>query len=83
MQGAGGMLFIDPVYQRALVKVSQKRKIPVICDEVFTGLWRMGSPSASQLLGIKPDIACFAKLLTGIIFNLTYSFSFHQSLIIG
>ena len=41
------------------------RAIPVIADEVFTGLWRLGHPSAMSLLHSQPDIACYAKLLTG------------------
>ena len=40
-------------------------RIPVIFDEVFTGLWRLGRPSAAEFLGVHPDIACYAKLLTG------------------
>lgn len=41
------------------------RGIPVIMDEVFTGLYRLGRPTAAGLLGVQPDIACYAKLLTG------------------
>lgn len=37
----------------------------MIFDEVFTGLWRLGAPSGAALLGVSPDIACYAKLLTG------------------
>ena len=37
----------------------------MIFDEVFTGCWRLGAPSAAALLGAAPDIACYAKLLTG------------------
>ena len=33
--------------------------------QVFSGLWRLGAVSAAQLLGAQPDIACYAKLLTG------------------
>ena len=33
--------------------------------QVFSGLWRLGAPSAAELLGARPDIACYAKLLTG------------------
>lgn len=33
--------------------------------QVFAGLWRLGVASCSQLLGVKPDIAAYAKLLTG------------------
>lgn len=56
---------IDPAFQRALAEVCQQRNIPVILDEVFSGLWRLGRLTAAQMLGIKPDIACYAKLLTG------------------
>lgn len=42
IQGAGGMLMVDPLFQRLLVKECQNRKIPVIFDEVFTGFWRLG-----------------------------------------
>ena len=38
----------------------------VICDEIFAGLWRLGSASAWERLHITPDIACYAKLLTGV-----------------
>ena len=37
----------------------------MVLDEVFSGLWRLGAVSAAQRLGIAPDIACYAKLLTG------------------
>ncbi|PAN34389.1 hypothetical protein PAHAL_6G089000 [Panicum hallii] len=65
IQGAGGMLMIDPLFQRILVSECKSRKIPVIFDEVFTGFWRLGVESASELLGCSPDIACYAKLMTG------------------
>ncbi len=57
---------IDPAFQRALAQHCQQHNIPVILDEVFTGIWRLGHLSAAQMLGIQPDIACYAKLLTGI-----------------
>ncbi|KAF9680573.1 hypothetical protein SADUNF_Sadunf06G0135800 [Salix dunnii] len=65
IQGAGGMLMIDPLFQRVLVSECRSRNIPVIFDEVFTGFWRLGKESAAELLGCLPDIACFAKLMTG------------------
>lgn len=64
MQGAGGMNFIDPLFQKLLVAACRSRGIPVIADEVFSGLWRLGHPSACGALGVAPDIACYAKLLT-------------------
>ncbi|CAH2042836.1 unnamed protein product [Thlaspi arvense] len=65
IQGAGGMLMIDPLFQCLLVKECRSWNIPVIFDEVFTGFWRLGVESAAELLCCQPDIACFAKLMTG------------------
>ncbi|KAG7538494.1 Aminotransferase class-III [Arabidopsis suecica] len=65
IHGAGGMHMVDPLFQRVLVNECRNRKIPVIFDEVFTGFWRLGVETTTELLGSKPDIACFAKLLTG------------------
>ncbi|KJZ79692.1 hypothetical protein HIM_01161 [Hirsutella minnesotensis 3608] len=39
--------------------------LPVIFDEVFTGLYRLGRSSSSSFLGVHPDISVHAKLLTG------------------
>ncbi|KAF7886427.1 hypothetical protein EAF00_010530 [Botryotinia globosa] len=39
--------------------------LPVIHDEVFTGLYRLGHFSPSTLLHTHPDISVHAKLLTG------------------
>jgi dethiobiotin synthetase/adenosylmethionine--8-amino-7-oxononanoate aminotransferase len=78
--GAGGMRFIDPVFQYTFVEVTRSlshvilppanglnsvQNLPVIFDEVFTGLGRLGWSSPSSILGIKPDAAVYAKLLTG------------------
>ena len=39
--------------------------LPIIFDEVFTGLYRLGRPTSASFLGVHPDIAVNAKLLTG------------------
>ncbi|KAK3117604.1 hypothetical protein LTR53_000832 [Teratosphaeriaceae sp. CCFEE 6253] len=40
--------------------------MPVICDEIFTGLYRLGRFSAAaSFLGVEADIVANAKLLTG------------------
>ncbi|KAL1960278.1 hypothetical protein VTO42DRAFT_8238 [Malbranchea cinnamomea] len=39
--------------------------LPIIFDEVFTGLYRLGRRTASSFLGVDPDIVVNAKLLTG------------------
>ncbi|KAK8182085.1 onanonoxo-7-onima-8-eninoihtemlysoneda [Phyllosticta capitalensis] len=81
--GAGGMIFVDPLFQRALVSVVRSSPqlfaddahfpssssawtgLPVVFDEVFTGLYRLGRRSAASLLQVHPDISVHAKLLTG------------------
>ncbi|ORX95777.1 PLP-dependent transferase [Basidiobolus meristosporus CBS 931.73] len=73
LMGAGGMIFVDPLFQKSLVEAARDLRytdtsdkgIPVILDEVFTGFWRLGRRSAAEILGVKPDIAAYAKLLTG------------------
>lgn len=64
LQGAGGMLCVDQLFQRALVDACRKHGIPVIFDEVFTGCWRLGHASGADILGVTPDLGCYAKLLT-------------------
>lgn len=71
IHGAGGMVMVDPLFQRVLVKECKSRNIPVIFDEVFTGFWRLGVESAAELLHCQPDIACYAKLMTGGIIPLS------------
>lgn len=67
--GAGGMVFVDPLFQLALVESfrhgSTSSFRPVIFDEVFAGLYRAGEQRAGNLLGVNPDISVHAKVLTG------------------
>ncbi len=35
LQGSGGMVLVDPLFQRTLVAESRKRGLPVIFDEVL------------------------------------------------
>ncbi|KAH9945475.1 onanonoxo-7-onima-8-eninoihtemlysoneda [Epithele typhae] len=75
VMGAGGMVFVDPLFQRVLVDVVRASSpapapgawsgLPVIFDEVFVGLYRLGLPSTAPLLGVAPDISVYAKILTG------------------
>jgi dethiobiotin synthetase/adenosylmethionine--8-amino-7-oxononanoate aminotransferase len=63
--GAGGMVFVDPLFQRILIDAARARGLPVVFDEVFAGLWRLGIRSAGPLLGAYPDVSVHAKVLTG------------------
>jgi len=80
--GAGGMLFCDPLFQRALIDLVRSKPelisegassaaepnwsgLPVIFDEVFVGLYRLGHFNSNELVHATPDIVVNAKLLTG------------------
>ncbi|CAG8471135.1 13642_t:CDS:10 [Dentiscutata erythropus] len=87
VMGAGGMIFVDPLFQKLLVEFVREwdgwienwgdnmknekndnndwKGLPIIYDEVFTGFWRLGQLSGAKALGVTPDIASYAKLLTG------------------
>jgi bifunctional dethiobiotin synthetase / adenosylmethionine---8-amino-7-oxononanoate aminotransferase len=66
VMGAGGMIFVDPLFQRIMVDVVRESfGLPVIFDEVFIGLYRLGMLSGAPLLGVNPDISVNAKILTG------------------
>jgi dethiobiotin synthetase/adenosylmethionine--8-amino-7-oxononanoate aminotransferase len=49
----------------ALGKDKDWQGMPVVFDEVFTGLYRLGRFDAAGFLGTDPDIVVNAKLLTG------------------
>ncbi|KAF2672399.1 PLP-dependent transferase [Microthyrium microscopicum] len=81
--GAGGMIFVDPVFHAALVNLVRNEPelvnsaaprttgskewsgVPVIHDEVFAGLHRLGPFNTNDLTHVMPDIVVNAKLLTG------------------
>lgn len=82
--GAGGMIFVDPLFQKSLARVVRRYNfntsgdapatiegkhswtgLPVMFDEVFTGLYRLGRFSSASYLDVHPDISVHAKLLTG------------------
>ncbi|MGD0491496.1 MAG: adenosylmethionine--8-amino-7-oxononanoate transaminase [Steroidobacteraceae bacterium] len=63
--GAGGMLMYSPNVLAELRRICSKHGVLFIADEVMTGWGRTGTVSACDQAGVRPDIACYSKGLTG------------------
>ena len=65
MQGAAGMLLQPPTWLRRVEALCRKYDVLFICDEVATGFGRTGKMFAVEHEGVRPDLMCVAKGLTG------------------
>ncbi|TIC00510.1 hypothetical protein E3Q17_02141 [Wallemia mellicola] len=84
IMGAGGMLSVDPLFQRVLIDTVRANEklfaeqageaytegqewegLPVVFDEVFVGLYRLGQLTPVSILGTAPDVSAYAKILSG------------------
>jgi len=65
VQGASGMTMQPLLWLQKLAELCRHYKIPLIFDEVFTGMGRLGFMTGAQKADIVPDILCMAKGLTG------------------
>ena len=65
VQGAAGMRLHDPATLRDLGATCRRLGILLICDEVATGFGRTGQLFASEICGLRPDLLCLGKGITG------------------
>jgi adenosylmethionine---8-amino-7-oxononanoate aminotransferase len=65
VQGAAGMLLTPPADVTRLAAACREAGVLLVCDEVATGFGRTGALFASQTCGIRPDVLCLGKGVTG------------------
>jgi adenosylmethionine-8-amino-7-oxononanoate aminotransferase len=65
VQAAGGMHIARPEGFAALADACRRNGVLLICDEVATGFGRTGRLFACDTLGIRPDLLCLGKGITG------------------
>jgi len=65
LQGAGGMIVHPVEFLQRIRKACDEHEVLLIADEVLTGFGRTGKMFACELAGVRPDILCLSKGLTG------------------
>jgi len=65
VQGASGMLCAEPPDVGRLGAACLQAGVLLVCDEVATGFGRTGTLFASEQCGLRPDLLCLGKGITG------------------
>ena len=65
VQGAGGMIAHPVGYLRRVAEACRRHDVLLIADEVATGFGRTGRMFACEHEGVRPDLLCVAKGITG------------------
>ncbi len=70
VQCAGGMKMHGPETLRAVAEAAREAGALLVVDEVATGFGRTGTMFAVEQAGVRPDIVCLGKALTGGVLGL-------------
>lgn len=65
VQCATGMAMHDPQYLKRVRALCNEHQVHLICDEIAVGFGRTGSFFAHEQAGIRPDLLCLSKGITG------------------
>lgn len=65
VQGEGGVIPAPDAWMRRLRKITEARSIPLIADEVQTGVGRTGAFWAVEHSGVVPDVMVLSKAIGG------------------
>ena len=65
VQGAAGMAMYDPEYLRLARALCDRFAVHLICDEIAVGCGRTGTFFAHEQAGIRPDLMCLSKGISG------------------
>ncbi|MDR1462771.1 MAG: adenosylmethionine--8-amino-7-oxononanoate transaminase [Azoarcus sp.] len=65
VQAAAGMVMHDPEYLRLARALCDRHQVHLICDEIAVGYGRSGTFFAHEQAGIRPDLLCLSKGISG------------------
>ncbi|MQY51994.1 adenosylmethionine--8-amino-7-oxononanoate transaminase [Rhodocyclus tenuis] len=65
IQCANGMAMYDPEYLRLARALCDRYEVHLICDEIAVGYGRTGTFFAHEQAGIRPDLLCLSKGISG------------------
>ena len=65
VQGAAGMYVAEPADVQRFALACKEAGVLLVCDEVATGVGRTGTVFAAEGCGIRPDVLCMGKGITG------------------